>query len=249
MADPLRKVNEMLTLEKIVTGYQPGTPVLNGITMHLEPGTTTGLMAPSGSGKTTLARIAAMLNSPWSGTIAIDGTPVQGVRHTLAPSLRRQVALVFQSPRRATNPRHHVGHIIDEPLRLTPRPARSSVAERSWTVTALAQRVGLDTELLERYPHEISDGQLQRACLARALATRPRYLVCDEITSMLDASTTANIVRTIIEESHHHSMGVLTMSHDRQLLEHWADHSLLLRHATLEPQPQPPSLAESGFAS
>lgn len=244
MADPLRKVNEMLTLENIVTGYQPGTPVLNGITIHLEPGTTTGLMGPSGSGKTTLARVAAMLNSPWSGTITIDGTPIHGMRHTLAPSLRRQVAIVFQSPRRSTNPRHHVGRIIDEPLRLTPRPARSSVAERSRTVTALARRVGLDTELLDRYPHEISDGQRQRACLARGLATRPRYLICDEITSMLDASTTASIVRTITEESQAHGMGVLAMSHDRQLLEHWADHSLLLRHATVEPQP--PSLAAAG---
>lgn len=89
-------------------------------------------------------------------------------------------------------------------------------------------RVGLSPELLERFPHEVSEGQLQRACLARALITRPSYLICDELTSMLDVSTQAALLEVIAEEVRDRAMGVLLITHDRLLAEHWYDHTVEL---------------------
>ena len=122
----------------------------------------------------------------------------------------------FQQPRLSVDPRLTMHDVIAEPLRAQRQPP----GER---VTAVAATVGLTPELLTRRAHAVSDGQLQRACLARALVTRPRYLICDEMTTMLDASTTAALVNTLTDYCAEESAGVLAISHDNALLDHWAD--------------------------
>ncbi|AEB45916.1 MULTISPECIES: ABC transporter ATP-binding protein [Micromonospora] len=193
--------------------------VLDRVDLHIAAGETVGLSGPSGSGKSTLARLLALLHRPDSGHVSLDGTAVTGTRHQVPVAMRTRVAILFQSPRAATDPRLTLADIIAEPLRATgtpPEQARERTAE-------LADTVGLTTDLLTRRPHAVSDGQLQRACLARSLVHRPAYLLCDEATAMLDASTQAHVAAVIGEYQRRHSAGVLVISHDAALLARWAD--------------------------
>lgn len=208
----------MLELRDIGFAYSPVRPVLSGVNLRLEPGESLGLLAPSGSGKSTLLRIAALLLAPRTGTVSLAGVPVTGTRYAIPPAIRRTIGLVGQSPRASTNPRLSLAAIIAEPLsqaagRRTPRPAEDR--ER---ISELAEMVQLSTDLLERHPHQVSDGQLQRAALARALALDPGLLVCDEPTAMLDATTTALIIR-LVGERVASGAAALIASHDRALLE------------------------------
>ncbi|NUW04838.1 ATP-binding cassette domain-containing protein, partial [Streptomyces sp. CAI 127] len=128
---------------------------------------------------------------------------------------------VFQQPRLSADPRLSLRELIAQPLRSTGR--RRDVPER---VAELAPLVGLSDELLERRPHAVSDGQLQRACLARALVLRPRLLICDEMTAMLDASTTAALVAVVERYRAESGAALLAVGHDRVLLERWCDRTV-----------------------
>lgn len=195
-------------------------PVLRDVHLRVHPGQTLGLRGPSGSGKTTLLRVLALLTAPRTGHVELDGTRLHGTRHTVPATTRRRIAVLFQSPRAASDPRLTLHDLIAEPLRTDDLTTDADVRT---TVAELADRVGLTTELLTRRPHAVSDGQLQRACLARALAQRPDYLLADEATTMLDASTQAQLVTTIRDHQAATGLGVLTVSHDDTLLARWAD--------------------------
>lgn len=203
----------------IVAGYGART-VLPGVDLTVEPGRITGLHGPSGSGKSTLARVLALLHPRTGGTVSIDGTVADGVGYRARPGLRRQIGLVFQSPRAAADPRWTLRQIIGEPF----RHDRARRGATRAAVAELADRFKLTDDLLSRYPHQVSDGQLQRAALARAVALSPRYLICDEATAMLDPSTTATIAH-LIRGLAGTGTGVLAVSHDRNLLRYWADDS------------------------
>ncbi|OEJ30937.1 ABC transporter ATP-binding protein [Streptomyces subrutilus] len=208
----------MLELTDITAGYDRRAPVVRGAHLTLRPGESLGLLGPSGCGKSTLARVAALLHRPDRGTVALDGKTVTGFRHRAPRALRVCVGVVFQQPRLSADPRLRLRDLVAEPLRATGR--REEVQER---VAELTRRVGLGADLLARRPHEVSDGQLQRACLARALVLRPRWLVCDEMTAMLDASTTAALVRVVEEYRAETGAGLLAVGHDPVLLERWCD--------------------------
>jgi ABC-type glutathione transport system ATPase component len=207
----------VLTAENITAGY--GHPVITDVSLSVHPGQTVGLAGTSGSGKSTLARVLALLHKPFSGTVGIDGTPVTGYRHRAPRALRTRIGVLFQQPRLSVDPRLRLREVIAEPLRATGSPDR---------VDELSDLVLLTPDLLERRAHEVSDGQLQRACLARALALRPAYLICDEMTTMLDASTTAALVGVIQGYQRETGAGVLAISHDSVLLDRWADHHISL---------------------
>ncbi|MFG2983877.1 ABC transporter ATP-binding protein [Streptomyces sp. NPDC048258] len=208
----------MLELKDITAGYDRRTPVVRGAHLTLRPGESLGLLGPSGCGKSTLARVAALLHRPDRGTVALDGHTVTGFAHRAQRSLRTSVGLVFQQPRPAADPRLRLRDLVAEPLRATGR--RTEVEAR---VAELTERVGLGGDLLTRRPHEVSDGQLQRACLARALVLRPRWLVCDEMTAMLDASTAAALVTVVEEYRAETGAGLLAVGHDPVLLGRWCD--------------------------
>ncbi|PTR21857.1 ABC-type dipeptide/oligopeptide/nickel transport system ATPase subunit [Rhodococcus sp. OK519] len=207
-----------LIAENIRAGHDPASPVLDGMCIEIPRGRTMGLTGPSGVGKTTLARVCALLHRPWSGTVCVDGVEVP-TRADAPPETRRSIAMLFQSPRQSTSPRLTLDRIIAEPLALSRTPR----GERDPVVRDAAARVGLTADLLRRRPHQVSDGQLQRVCLARALVQRPRYLICDEMTAMLDPATTAALVAVLREETRA-GLGVLAVSHDHALLSAWADH-------------------------
>ncbi|MFJ3726742.1 ABC transporter ATP-binding protein [Streptomyces sp. NPDC090045] len=206
----------MLELKDITAGYDRRAPVVRGAHLTLRPGESLGLLGPSGCGKSTLARVAALLHRPDRGTVAFDGRAVTGFSHRAPRSLRTAVGVVFQQPRLSADPRLRLRDLVAEPLRATGR--REDVAVR---VPELAERVGLGADLLARRPHEVSDGQLQRACLARAMVLRPRWLVCDEMTAMLDASTAAALVAVVEEYRAESGAGLLAVGHDPVLLGRW----------------------------
>ncbi|MFI6484679.1 ABC transporter ATP-binding protein [Nonomuraea sp. NPDC050663] len=205
----------MLRADGITVRYGRRT-VLDGLSFELEPGAIVGLAGPSGCGKSTLARVLALMLRPASGAVSVDGTPVRGWRQRAPRPLRTSVALLYQQPRLAVDPRLTLRAIVAEPCAATGMALDETVFDR----------VGLTSDLLTRRPHEVSDGQLQRACLARALALRPRYLLCDEMTSMLDASTQALLVGVVRDYREDSGAGVLAISHDDVLLERWADRTL-----------------------
>ncbi|PNE37853.1 MULTISPECIES: ABC transporter ATP-binding protein [Streptomyces] len=211
----------MLELRDITAGYDRGAPVVRGASLTLAPGEAVGLLGPSGCGKSTLARVAALLHRPDAGTVVLDGTPARGWRHRAPREQRTAFGVLFQQPRLSADPRLRLADAIAEPLRATGRKDQIPTRLRE-----LAPLVGLGDDLLARRPHEVSDGQLQRACLARALVLRPRWLICDEMTAMLDASTTAALVAVVESYRRESGAGVLAVGHDRTLLERWCDRTV-----------------------
>ncbi|MEU1918174.1 ABC transporter ATP-binding protein [Streptomyces massasporeus] len=211
----------MLELRSITAGYTRNAPVVRDVSLTVAAGESVGLLGPSGCGKSTLARVAALLHRPDSGTLLLDGEPVRHWRHRAPRALRTAFGVVFQQARLSADPRLPLTDLIAEPLRATGRGG-----EADDRTAELALTVGLTPDLLTRRPHEVSDGQLQRACLARALVLRPRLLVCDEMTAMLDASTAAALVAAV--ESYRASTGaaLLAVGHDRTLLERWCDRTV-----------------------
>lgn len=220
-ARPASRRTPVLELRAVTAGYDRRAPVVRDAHLTVTPGEAVGLLGPSGCGKSTLARVAALLHRPDAGEVVLDGTPVRGFRHRAPREQRTAIGVVFQQPRLAADPRLRLADLIAEPLRATGR--RASAGDR---VAELADTVGLTPDLLGRRPHEVSDGQLQRACLARALALKPRWLVCDEMTAMLDASTTAALVRVVEDYRASTGAGLLSVGHDRTLLNRWCDRTV-----------------------
>ncbi|WP_067144201.1 ABC transporter ATP-binding protein [Microtetraspora malaysiensis] len=219
----------MLRADGVTVAYDRHR-VLDRVTISVPPGEVTGLAGPSGCGKSSLARVLALLLRPAAGTVSVDGEEVRRWRHRAAPALRTTIALIFQQPRLAVDPRFTLLDVVAEPLRVARRPLDR--AER------LAEEMGLTPDLLTRRPHEVSDGQLQRACVARALTLRPRYVICDEMTTMLDASTQALLVARLEEYRRESGAGVLAISHDTELLDRWCGPgSTVHRFGPAEPGP------------
>ncbi len=212
----------MLIADSLTAGYD-ATAVIREVDLRIAPGEIVGITGDSGSGKTTLARTMAGLLTPRSGSVTVDGQAPHRARGA--------IAMVFQSPRAATNPHFTVAQIISEPARIrrTPRP----------DLVAMTTVVGLTPDLLDRRPHALSDGQLQRACLARALAQHPRYLILDEATAMLDAATTATIIRLVMARAGD-DLGVLLISHDETLLEAACTRIATMHEGTLTPRQASP---------
>ena len=180
-----------------------GRTVLHAVDLSAPAGDVTGVTGTSGSGKTTLLRVLAGLHQPDTGEIRYDGEPV-------AP--RGSIALLAQHPRLVCNPRWTLGQIIAEPAlirgdRFGPDDLHSTAGD-----------VGLDPALLDRYPGQVSDGQLQRACIARVLIQRARFVLCDEPTAMLDPISTASVV-TLLRGLASGGAAVVLVSHDAVLVE------------------------------
>jgi peptide/nickel transport system ATP-binding protein len=212
----------MLSAESVTRSYGR-VLALPPVSLALEPGARLGLVGPSGAGKSTLARLLAALEAPDGGSVTVDGARIGAWGVRASRDARHRVQLVFQSPRLAVDPRLRVGEAILEPLR-----ERNHALLATW-----AERVGLTPDLLTRHPHEVSEGQLQRACLARALIVRPRYLICDELSSMLDVSTQAALLEAIAAVK---GLGVLLITHDRVLASSWCDEVVDIRELTAAPE-------------
>ncbi|MCM2129563.1 ATP-binding cassette domain-containing protein [Larsenimonas rhizosphaerae] len=218
-----------LTLSAISHRY--GTRcVLDNVSLTLAPGERVALVGGSGEGKSTLSRIMLGLETPTEGRIFHDGAPVS-LRHRAGrQAFRQQVQGVFQDAPGAVNPRHTVARIIDEPLR---HLSRLSHAARWARVTSLLDAVHLPAEYARRRPHQLSGGQLQRVCLARALAINPSLLICDEATSGLDTVLQVELTRWLATQCRDSGMGLFFITHDLRLARRLCSRVLVMQGGRL----------------
>lgn len=200
---------------------------VTGVDLDVAAGETVGLVGGSGAGKSTVARAIAGLVSPDRGRILLDGVDLTSARPRTARRLRRALHLVFQDPYAALPPAATVARIVAEPLVIQRMlPDRS---EREARVVEALAAVRLPDRYLTRFPHQLSGGERQRVALARALVTRPRLILADEPTGMLDASLRAGIVDLLDELRSEHDLGVLHVTHDLALAGRSCDRLVVLR--------------------
>lgn len=191
---------------------------VDGIDFTVRRGEILGLVGESGSGKTTTGRCILRLERPTSGTIEFDGVDVGGVDGKALQALRRRIQVIFQDPFSSLNPRMKIGAIIAEPMRV--HGIEPDARKRNARVHELLSICGLNPGFADRYPHEMSGGQRQRVGIARALALKPEFIVCDEPVSALDVSIQAQVVNLLEDLRDEFALTYLFIAHDLSVVRH-----------------------------
>ncbi len=217
----------LIEVKNIIKDYNVGLfgkgtfRAVDNVSFSIKEGETLGLVGESGCGKSTLARLILMLIKPTSGNILYNGKDLTKMSFLQLQNLRKEMQIVFQHPQQSLNPRMKIYDSIAEPLRL--HKLVTNKYEEKELVFRLIESVGISTELLQRYPHELSGGQCQRVAIARVLALKPKFIVADEPTSMLDVSVQAQILHLIKELQKEYNIGMLFISHDLEVVQAVSD--------------------------
>jgi oligopeptide/dipeptide ABC transporter ATP-binding protein len=191
---------------------------VNNVSFTLMPGETLGLVGESGCGKSTTARLITKLIESTAGQIIFDGRDITKLTRRQMVPLRREIQMIFQDPYSSVNPKQTVGQIIGAPFSI-----HKTEGDSKRQVRDLMDRVGLNPEHYNRYPHEFSGGQRQRIGVARALALRPKVIICDEPVSALDVSIQAQILNLLEDLQDEYKLTYLFISHDLGVVRHISD--------------------------
>ncbi len=205
---------------------------VNKVSFDVFPGETLGLVGESGCGKSTLARTLIRLIEPMSGRIVFEGKDITNLTPKRLQQLRRDIQIVFQNPFSSLDPRMKIGDAVMEPLLIhAPNKSRRQHRDR---VAYLLDRVGLNPNWMHRYPHEFSGGQRQRACIARALALNPRFIICDESVSALDVSVQAQVLNLLKELQAEFGLTYIFISHDLNVVKFMSDRIMVMNRGQIE---------------
>ncbi len=232
---PLLEVRHLRVYFPIRTGvfrrHTDDVKAVDDVSFAVERGTTVGLVGESGSGKTTIGRALLKLIPATAGEVLFEGRDVLPMREGKFRPYRRRMQMIFQDPFGSLNPRLSIFQIVGEALEIH-FPAMTREDRRA-RVAELMKQVGLKPEMMERYPHEFSGGQRQRIGIARALAVKPEFIVCDEPVSALDVSVQAQIVNLLQDLQDELGLTYLFIAHDLAVVEHISDQVLVMYHGKI----------------
>ncbi len=224
MSAPLLEIKDLTKHFPVRTGIflrATGTVhAVDGVSFRVHQGETLGLVGESGCGKSTVGKTLLRLLPATAGSIFFEGNDITHLHGAALRRLRRDMQIIFQDPFESLNARHNVGRILEEPFVIH---GLGSAAERRRWVAELLDRVGLRSDAAQRYPHEFSGGQRQRIGIARAIALRPKLIVCDEAVSALDVSIQSQIVNLLLELQREMSLALLFIAHDLAVVRHVSD--------------------------
>ncbi|MFE2743558.1 dipeptide ABC transporter ATP-binding protein [Streptomyces scopuliridis] len=206
---------------------------VDGVSLTVRPGETLGIVGESGSGKTTLGRMLVRLLDPSAGGLRYRGTEIATASEKELRPYRRELQMVFQDPVSSLNPRRSVGESVADPLRAAGVLDERRIVAR---VRELLDRVGLDPDRYDRYPHEFSGGQRQRVGIARALAAEPRLIVCDEPVSALDVTTQAQVTALLAELQRELGLALVFIAHDLAVVRQVSDRVAVMRDGRIVEQ-------------
>ncbi len=208
-----------------VSQHYSGISVLNNVSMALKNGETVALLGRSGCGKSTLARLLVGLESPAQGHVCWRGEPLAKLNHARQKAFRRDIQMVFQDAISAVNPRKTVRDILREPMR---HLLSLNKTEQLARASAMLNAVDLDDSVLDKRPPQLSGGQLQRVCLARALVVEPKLLILDEAVSNLDLVLQAGVIRLLKKLQQQFGTACLFITHDLRLVERFCQRVMVM---------------------
>jgi peptide/nickel transport system ATP-binding protein len=227
---PILKINELSTWFPVGTGFfskhKEVVKAVNKVSFDVYPGETLGLVGESGCGKSTLGRSILRLIEPTSGGVNFENTDLRKLNKRDMRNMRRDIQIIFQDPYSSLNPRLTVGDSLMEPLQV--HQLYNNNTKRKKAVLELLERVNLPAEYFNRYPHEFSGGQRQRIVIARALALKPKFIICDESVSALDVSVQAQVLNLIRELQQEFNLTYIFISHDLSVIKHISDRMMVM---------------------
>jgi oligopeptide/dipeptide ABC transporter ATP-binding protein len=194
---------------------------VDGVYLKVKGGETLGLVGESGCGKTTVGRTISRLYKPTSGEVVFDGRNLAGLNNKELRGVRRNLQMIFQDPFESLNARHTVREILLEPFEIH---NIGTLEDREKEILQLLNRVGLSEDVLTRFPHEFSGGQRQRIGIARAIALKPKMIICDEPVSALDVSIQSQILNLLLELQTEMNLTYFFITHDLAVVKHISDH-------------------------
>ncbi|MDQ8203523.1 ATP-binding cassette domain-containing protein [Pelagicoccus sp. SDUM812003] len=207
---------------------------VNSVSFALTRGQTLGLVGESGSGKSTIGKAILKLIPHDSGQIVYDGVAIGGMSEKEFKPFRRRIQTIFQDPYASLNPRLAIGDIVAEPMLVHEKGLGR--ADRDERVAQLLNKVGLPADAMRRYPHQFSGGQRQRICIARALSSRPEFIICDECVSALDVSVQAQIVNLLQDLQEEFGLSYLFIAHDLAIVEHMSHQVVVMQNGEIVEQ-------------
>ena len=216
-----KNIRKWFPIKKWFFEKQAYVKAVDDVTLNLYRGETLGIVGESGCGKSTMARTLLRLIEPTDGEIIYDGMDLRAMKGKELRKLRSRMQIVFQDPYSSLNPRMKIGEIISEPMIIS--GMKKNQAECMDRVSELLDMVGLAPTYVDRFPHEFSGGQRQRIVIARAIATNPELLICDEPVSALDVSVRAQVLNLLEELQEKLNLNYMFISHDLSVVEHLCD--------------------------